>query len=157
MNSVAFGLWNGLLLTLVSSVTAPLPPCTPFLWLNKFVESNNWSSDMSPFYPIEPCPFEDPSQAPLHLQYAIASPKRLVHQLTNEFSWLVTKGIPRAVKMLKGQEKFRVDLRIRQEGHQKHHTDQPRRQHFGRKTYKTKDFMYWLEFFYWLDFFINML
>ena len=78
---------------------APLPPCTPFLFINKMVESNNWSSDMNPYYPVRPCPYKDPSKAPLRLQFAVFSgPKTLINHVTTELSWFMKTGLPRAVR-----------------------------------------------------------
>ena len=49
-------------------------------------------------------------------------------------------GFPRAARMLMGREKFHMNPRILREGHQRHYTDTPRTRHFGRKTYKTKQY-----------------
>ena len=56
---------------LPSGIICPWPPCTPFLIFNKVIESNNWTSDMSPFYPVKPCPYRNPRRAPLPMQFAI--------------------------------------------------------------------------------------
>eukprot|EP00093_Oithona_nana_P010771 10771.XXX_337988_333014_1 [CDS] Oithona nana genome sequencing. len=129
----------GLLLHLIKDAVAPLPPCTPFLWVNKMVESNNWSSDMNSYYPVLPCPYADPRQAPLHLQYAVFSgPLKLMEHVATEVGWFFTKGFPRMARMLVGREKFKVNNRILREGHRRHHTRNPRRRHFGRRTHKTK-------------------
>ena len=75
------------ILHLVTDVIAPLPPCTPFLWVNKMIESNNWTSDMNPYYPVKPCPYKDPDKAPPRLRFAIFSgPKKLLYHVV---SWVV--------------------------------------------------------------------
>ena len=103
------------------------------------VESNNWSSDMNSYYPVLPCPYADPRQAPLHLQYAVFSgPLKLMEHVATEVGWFFTKGFPRMARMLVGREKFKVNNRILREGHRRHHTRNPRRRHFGRRTHKTK-------------------
>merc|ERR1719350_1381753 len=101
---------------LFGSTIAPLPPCTPFLWVNKMVESNNWSSDMNPYYPVKPCPYRDPDKAPLRMRFAIFSgPRKLMYHIGTEVFWLFTKGklnnifftgLPRAARMIMGREKF---------------------------------------------------
>lgn len=122
-------------------VVAPLPPCTPFLMVNKLVESNNWSSDMNPYYPVKPCPYKDPSKAPLNMRFAIFSgPGKLFEHVATELGWLITKGIPRAIRMMTGQEEFKVDRRILREGHQRHYTNTPRTQQFGRKSSKSRSY-----------------
>ena len=120
---------------------APLPPCTPFLFVNKLVESNNWSSDMNPYYPVRPCPYEDPRKAPLNLQFVLFSgPKKLMEHLTTELSWFMKTGLPRAVRMLTGKEKFLVNENIFNEGYNRHYTGTERVQHFGRNTFKSKKY-----------------
>ena len=75
------------ILHLVTDVIAPLPPCTPFLWVNKMIESNNWTSDMNPYYPVKPCPYKDPDKAPPRLRFAVFSgPKTLLYHVV---SWIV--------------------------------------------------------------------
>ena len=123
------------------SCFAPLPPCTPFLFVNKMVESNNWSSDMNPYYPVRPCPYKNPRDAPLRLQFAIFNgPDTLMKHVSTELGWFLKKGLPRAMRMLTGKERFVVNNRILKEGHHRHYTGYERKQHFGRKTYKTKGY-----------------
>ena len=86
---------------LIGSVIGPLPPCTPFLWVNKMVESNNWSSDMNPYYPVKPCPYRDPDKAPLHMRFAIFhGPQKLMYHIGTELFWFFTKGMYTASKFV---------------------------------------------------------
>ena len=125
----------------MGSVVAPLPPCTPFLWVNKMVESNNWSSDMNPYYPVKPCPYKDPNKAPLNMRFAVFSgPLKLFEHVATELGWLITKGIPRAIRMMTGREQFKVNQNILNEGHSRHYTNTPRTQHFGRKSSKSRSY-----------------
>lgn len=120
---------------------APLPPCTPFLFINKLVESNNWSSDMNPYYPVKPCPYQNPRDAPLKLQFASAhGPGFLMNHAAAELGWFLKTGLPRAMRMLMGREKFQMNRNILKEGYNRHHTGNERVQHFGRKTYKSKSY-----------------
>jgi hypothetical protein len=69
------------------------------LFVNKLVESNNWSSDMNPYYPVRPCPYKVPSQAPMRLQFAIFSgPRALMDHVTTELDWFMKTGLPRAAR-----------------------------------------------------------
>jgi hypothetical protein len=129
------------LMAFFGSVVAPLPPCTPHLWLNKMVESNNWSSDMNPYYPVKPCPYKDPARAPLRMQFAIFSgPTKMMYHVATELAWFITKGFPRAARMLMGREKFRINPKIAREGHGRHYTKKMRTKQFGRKSYKSKKY-----------------
>ena len=63
------------------------------------VESNNWSSDMNPYYPVVPCPYKDPNKAPMKMRFAFASgPQALLYHVATELSWFVTKGIVMALE-----------------------------------------------------------
>lgn len=129
------------LLTCIVPIRAPLPPCTPFLFLNKLVEANNWSSDMNPYYPVRPCPYQNPRKAPLRMQFAIFNPpKVLLNHIGTELNWLVHKGIPRGMRMLLGRERFRVNSKILREGPHRHYTGSERRQQFGHNSVKTKQY-----------------
>ena len=44
-------------------------------------------------------------------------PLRNLRHIADELGWLFTKGIPRAMRMLVGRERFRVDERILNEGY----------------------------------------
>ena len=120
---------------------APLPPCTPFLFINKMVESNNWSSDMNPYYPVKPCPYKNPRDAPLKLQFASAhGPGFLLSHAAAELGWFMKTGLPRAMRMLMGKEKFKMNSNIMKEGYHRHYTGNERVQHFGRRTNKSKSY-----------------
>ena len=72
-----------------TSIIAPLPPCSPFLFVNKMIESNNWSSDMNPFYPVKPCPYKDPSKAPHHMRFVTDNGKKfLIDHIQQELAWI---------------------------------------------------------------------
>ena len=89
-------------------VPAPFPPCSPLFFLNKVIESNNWSSDLQGYYPVKPCPYRDPKRAPSRLRFIWANPPSLWwDHIFREGLWFIFVGIPRAAKMLLGKEKFR--------------------------------------------------
>jgi hypothetical protein len=102
--------------------------------INKMMESNNWSSDLSPYYPVEPCPYANPNDAPANLRFLVASGQDLGDIATSEISWMLRKGIPRAGRMISGRERFVQDPRILREGYH----SAARTSQFGRNTFKTR-------------------
>lgn len=44
------------------------------------------------------------------------------------------------ISTVAGQEKFVVNRQIMREGHHRHYTGHERKQHFGRNTFKTKEY-----------------
>ena len=98
---------------LIETVIAPLPPCTPFLWVNKMVESNNWSSDMNPYYPVKPCPYSNPNKAPLHMRFAIFSgPAKLMYHVGTELLWFFTTGSKNPTFTMEKEAIVQFDIKI---------------------------------------------
>merc|ERR1712048_689063 len=94
---------------------------------------------MNPYYPVKPCPYKNPDEAPLRLRFAVFSgPKKLLYHVGTELKWFITTGFPRLSRMLVGREKFRVNPKILNEGHNRHYTGKTRTKHFGRNTFKSE-------------------
>ena len=86
-----------------TSIIAPLPPCSPFLFVNKISESNNWSSDMNPFYPVKPCPYKDPSKAPLHMRFVTDNGNKfLIDHVQHELAWI--RKIGKCIKYISNHQ-----------------------------------------------------
>jgi hypothetical protein len=93
---------------------------------------------MNPYYPVEPCPYANPNDAPPRLRFIVANgPDAVLFHAGYEFSWMFRTGIPRAVRMLTGQERFMVDRNILREGY---HASKRTRQ-YGRNTYKSRFYL----------------
>jgi hypothetical protein len=44
-----------LLMVAPPPVPAPVPRCSPFIFINKIAESSNLMSDLNPYFPVPPC------------------------------------------------------------------------------------------------------
>ena len=44
-------------------VPAPVPRCSPFIFINKLAEWTNIWSDSNPYFPVPPCEYGGPLQA----------------------------------------------------------------------------------------------
>ena len=134
---MTFNIKIGLLIGLtywISPVLAPFPPCSPFTFLNKLIDFNSLTSDLSPFHPVQECPFEDPTDAPLEMQFFLANdPVWAFNTLLDEIIWFFEKGIPRLLRMTLGLEEFEFDLDILT-------GETESFQQFGRETRKTEFF-----------------
>lgn len=62
------------------------------------------------------------------------------YHVGTELKWLAFRGAPRALGMLLGLERFRVDPRILREGHARHYTGANRVTNFGRMSRKRKSY-----------------
>ena len=96
---------------------------------------------MNPYYPVRPCPYKNPRRAPLHLQYAAFNhPLQNLYHVVTEGTWFFTRGIPRALNMMFGIERFRMNRKILNEGYGRHSNGGERRRHFGRNSFKSKSY-----------------
>ena len=47
------------------------------------------SIDMNPFYPVKPCPYKDPSKAPLHMRFVTDNGNKfLIDHVQHELAWI---------------------------------------------------------------------
>ena len=106
---------------LVYPCLAPMPPCSPFILINKIVESTNILSDIHPYYPIPPCPHGGPLQAISKGDFNSVFIKDVPGHLWYELSWLLAVGLPRKLGVITGKYPFKFDPKILTEGY-KHKT-----------------------------------
>ena len=96
----------GLLLVVVVAfvldpVVAPIPPCSPFKWINKVVESEElaWLLHDFPSHPVPPCRYEHDHEAPLEeqslLAYFLKDTTRIEDELRSESNFWSQKGLSR--------------------------------------------------------------
>ena len=106
---------------LVQPVPAPVPRCSPFIFINKLAEWTNIWSDSNPYFPLPPCEYGGPLQAlakgDIKAVSVLASPLKIPRHNFYEFVWLLKTGFPRLMRMIRGQEKFVVDNKILREGY----------------------------------------
>ena len=94
----------------ISWVTAPFPPCSPLIFINKLVESNSLTSDLHPYYPVPPCQYrggtlEALSRHDLDSVFIQDLPRHIAWEL----AWAAGTGVPRLVSALRGQFSVKVD------------------------------------------------
>jgi hypothetical protein len=118
-----------------------MPPCSPFSFINKLVESNSFTSDLHPYYPVPPCRHGSPAAALAAGDAASVlgtGPRGIARDparhLLWELAWLLATGLPRKLALLTGREQLQVDGRILTEGLSSHHSRRPRTRHLGRAT-----------------------
>lgn len=111
-----------------------MPPCSPLIIINKLIESNSFTSDLHPYYPVPPCPYEGPLEA---LEAGdvdlVVGPQNIPRHLLYELSWLLATGLPRKLGLLTGREKLLVQPRILSEGYS-HHTRTARTRQLGHNS-----------------------
>ena len=122
-----------ILMTILSFSLAPMPPCSPFILMNKVVESTNLLSDIHPYYPIPPCPYSGPLEALLKGDYDSVMIKDIPRHLWYELSWLLAVGLPRKWRVVSGDYHIEVNTRILGEGYT-HSTRHPRTHQLGHNT-----------------------
>jgi len=100
---------------------APVPRCSPFLFINKWAEFNSFWSDSNPYFPLPPCeyggPLEALAQGDIKAVSVLASPLKIPRHNFYEFVWLLKTGLPRLARMITGQEKLITDPKILREGY----------------------------------------
>jgi len=114
---------------------APMPPCSPFILMNKLIESSNLMSDIHPYYPIPPCPHGGPLEALAKGDTESVFIKGVPGHLWYELSWLLAIGLPRKLKALQGEYPVKINTDILTEGYQ-HHTRHPRTRQFGHSSFR---------------------
>jgi len=112
---------------------APMPPCSPFILMNKMIESTNLLSDIHPYYPIPPCPHGGPLQALSKGDMDSVFIKDVPRHLWYELSWLLAVGLPRQWEAITGRYPVRMNMDILTEGYQ-HKTREPRTEQFGHSS-----------------------
>jgi hypothetical protein len=94
-------MWLLLVATLVVAVVAPIPRCSPLIFINKIVEasSNAWLLDGLPGHPQAPCPYTNASEAPFEdrsvAYFFLSRPERIPNEVAAETNFWLTKGLPR--------------------------------------------------------------
>ena len=100
---------------------APVPRCSPFLFINKWAEFNSFWSDSNPYFPLPPCEYGGPLQAlaagDIKAVSVLASPLKIPRHNFYELVWFLKTGFPRLVRMITGKEKLITDPRILREGY----------------------------------------
>jgi len=118
-------------------VPAPVPRCSPFIFINKLAEWSNVWSDSNPYFPVPPCEYGGPMEAlakgDLEAVFVTAQPLKISLHNFYEFVWLLKTGIPRMLRILAGNEAFISDSRILQEGYQ-HYSSNARTTQIGHNT-----------------------
>lgn len=126
-----------LFLCLPSPTPAPVPRCSPFVFINKLAEWSNIWSDSNPYFPVPPCEYGGPLEAlakgDLRSVLVTAQPQNIPLHNLYEFVWLLKTGIPRMVRILAGKEPFVYDANILREGYQ-HSTPYVRTEQLGHGT-----------------------
>lgn len=100
---------------------APVPRCSPFLFINKWAEFNSFWSDSNPYFPLPPCEYggwvEALAQGDIKSVSVLASPLKIPRHNFYELVWFLKTGFPRLVRMITGKEKLITDPRILREGY----------------------------------------
>jgi len=124
----------------VDLVPAPVPRCSPFIFINKLAEFSNVLSDSNPYFPLPPCEYGGWQEAidagDYRAVFVFAEPLKIPRHNFYEFVWLLKTGLPRYYRMFTGQEPFVHDDNILREGYQ-HYTPHVRTNQIG--TYKYRD------------------
>lgn len=127
-----------ILVIFVQPTPAPVPRCSPWLIINKLVESNSWTSDSNPYFPVPPCEYGGPKEAlnagDHKAVFVLAEPEKIPRHNFYEFVWFLKTGLPRALRMMAGGENFIFDKGILKEGYKKHSTPYVRTHPLGRPT-----------------------
>lgn len=125
-------------------VPAPVPRCSPLIFINKLAEWSNLKSDSNPYFPVPPCEYGGPIQALKAKDFeavsVLARPERIPLHNIYEFVWLLKTGFPRLLRVLTGRQEFVYDKRILLEGYQ-HYTKYPRTKKIGFKKYRDPSFI----------------
>ena len=92
---------------------APFPPCSPLTFVNKLIESNNFSSDLHPYYPIPPCQYqggtlEALAKNDLDAVFIEDIPRHIMY----EAAWVAGTGIPRLMEVIAGNYDVKLNKNI---------------------------------------------
>ena len=117
--SLAISIWLTLCL---QGCVAPVPRCSPFIIINKLVESNSWTSDSNAYFPVPPCEYGGPREALAAGDYkavfVMAEPEKIPRHNFYEGLWFLKTGLPRMMRFLAGGEKYYFSRDILNEGYQ---------------------------------------
>ena len=87
---------------LVGEIVAPIPPCSPFRYMNKVVESQEmaWLFGGLPGHPVAGnCPYASRFRAPLEEQslliYLLKNPNRITEEIRDGTTWFAEQGLKR--------------------------------------------------------------
>jgi len=124
-------------LCLPCPVPAPVPRCSPFIFINKLAEWSNIWSDSNPYFPVPPCEYGGPlgalGKGDLRSVFVTNQPLNIPLHNLYEFVWLLKTGFPRMVRILGGKEPFIYDTKILKEGYE-HSTPYIRTDQIGHST-----------------------
>ena len=98
----------------VNSVFAPVPRCSPFIIINKVPESNSFSADFNPYFPVPECEYGGPLQALMAGDFAAVSLLadggwKIPRHNAYELLWLFTKGPERLRRIIAGMYGVCID------------------------------------------------
>ena len=75
--------------------------CSPYIIINKLVESNSWTSDSNTYFPVPPCEYGGPREALAAGDYkavfVMAEPEKIPRHNFYEALWFMKTGLPRMV------------------------------------------------------------
>ena len=75
--------------------------CSPYIIINKLVESNSWTSDSNSYFPVPPCEYGGPREALAAGDYkavfVMAEPEKIPRHNFYEALWFMKTGLPRMV------------------------------------------------------------
>jgi hypothetical protein len=129
---------------LVQPTPAPVPRCSPYIIINKIVESNNAFSDSNPYFPVPPCEYGSPQAAidagDYKAVFVIAEPEKIPRHNFYESVWLMKTGLPRIMRMFAGGEPYIFNRGILNEGY-RHSTKDVRNHQLGRPTIRNPEIM----------------
>ena len=76
--------------------------CSPYIIINKLVESNSWTSDSNAYFPVPPCEYGGPREALAAGDYkavfVMAEPEKIPRHNFYEGLWFMKTGLPRMVR-----------------------------------------------------------
>jgi len=128
----------------VQPTPAPVPRCSPYIIINKLVESNSWTSDSNTYFPVPPCEYGGPREALAAGDYkavfVMAEPEKIPRHNFYEGLWFMKTGLPRMMRYLAGGEKYYFSRDILNEGYQ-HSTPHVRTHQLGRPTIRNPTVM----------------
>lgn len=125
------------LLCMVAPVPAPVPPCSPWIIINKLVEWNSFTSDSNAQFPVGQCKYSGPIEALLEgdtdAVFLLNAPEKIPRHNIYELVWFLKTGFTRMKRMMLGLEPFVYDFGILFEGY-KHYTPRTRDTQLGHGT-----------------------
>jgi len=106
----------------LQQVPAPVPRCSPYIIINKVVESSNLLSDSNPYFPVPPCEYGSPEAAlaagDKEAVWLLEHPELIPRHNLYELTWFFDKGLNRWRRIYNGEEQLVYDPKILNEGYQ---------------------------------------